>query len=71
VEQLLIHIDGGIATATLNRPDAMNALSASLAERLRALFEDLAGRRDVRVLVLTGAGERAHFEKREPRFIGA
>jgi enoyl-CoA hydratase len=59
VEQLLIHIDGGIATATLNRPDAMNALSASLAERLRALFEDLAGRRDVRVLVLTGAGERA------------
>jgi enoyl-CoA hydratase/carnithine racemase len=56
---LLIETHGGIVTATLNRPEALNALNASLAEQLRALLENLAGRRDVRVLVLTGAGDRA------------
>lgn len=56
---LLIETADGIVTATLNRPDAMNAINTALAEELRRLLEDLAGRRDVRVLVLSGAGGRA------------
>ncbi len=48
--------EGGIATVTLNRPNAMNALSTELrtaiAEAVDALEEDP----DVRVLILTGAG---------------
>lgn len=55
----MIEISDGIATATLNRPAAMNAINAALADELRGFLEDLAGRRDVRVLVLTGAGGRA------------
>lgn len=49
----------GIATVTLNRPDAMNALSRAL----RADFADAMYRLDrdgeVRVVILTGAGDRA------------
>lgn len=56
---LLVESDSGIVTATLNRPEAMNALNVAMASRLRALLEDVAGRKDVRVLVLTGAGDRA------------
>lgn len=58
-QTLLIESDGGVVTATLNRPEAMNAINAALADHLRALLESLAGRRDVRVLVLAGAGGRA------------
>lgn len=56
---LLIDREEGVVTATLNRPEAMNAINGALAEELRALLDDLAGRRDVRVLVLAGAGGRA------------
>jgi enoyl-CoA hydratase/carnithine racemase len=56
---LLIETEDGIVTATLNRPDAMNALNTALADALRVLLEDIAPRRDVRVLVLEGAGGRA------------
>jgi len=58
-EVLIDRRDDGIAVVTLNRPQAMNALSASL--RL-ALSQAMAALRDddgVRVLVLTGAGEKA------------
>jgi enoyl-CoA hydratase/carnithine racemase len=58
-DPLLIDREDGIVTATLNRPDAMNAINSALAEDLRRLLEDVAGRRDVRVLLLTGAGGRA------------
>lgn len=56
---LLVEREDGVVTATLNRPDALNAINAALAEALRALLDDIAPRRDVRVLVLTGAGGRA------------
>jgi len=46
----------GVATLTLNRPDAMNALSRALRSALRDAFTALATDDDVRVIVLTGAG---------------
>jgi enoyl-CoA hydratase len=51
--------DGGVAVVTVNRPDAMNALDVEHAERLRDILEEFAGAADVRVVVLTGAGDRA------------
>lgn len=48
---------GRIATLTLNRPDARNALSIDLLGALHAHAEALARRDDVSVLVLTGAGK--------------
>ncbi len=56
---LLERGDDGIALLTLNRPDARNALSRALVADLGALIDELAGDRDLRVLIIAGAGERA------------
>jgi enoyl-CoA hydratase/carnithine racemase len=49
----------GIATVTLDRPEALNAISTALAGALAAAFEPLATDPKVRAVMLTGAGERA------------
>ena len=51
--------DGGAAIVTVNRPDAMNALDREHAEELRARLTEAAGNEDTRVVVLTGAGDKA------------
>lgn len=50
--------DGGCWTVTLDRADKANALSLAMLERLDAIMADAAEDADLRVLVLTGAGER-------------
>jgi enoyl-CoA hydratase len=49
----------GIAVVTVNRPEALNALDLEHARRLRELLDELAADGDIRVVVLTGAGEKA------------
>jgi enoyl-CoA hydratase/carnithine racemase len=49
----------GVITLTLNRPQAMNALSSELSSLLRAKIEEIGKRRDIRVVIITGAGDRA------------
>lgn len=56
---LLVEVDAGIATVILNRPEALNAISAEMAEALATVLEGLGSRREVRVVLLTGAGDRA------------
>lgn len=46
----------GYAVVTLNRPDAMNALSAELRKKLVETFDGLAADGATRVVILTGAG---------------
>lgn len=48
--------DGDVVWATMNRPERLNALSRDLVRELREFFVDLYWRRDVRVVVLQGAG---------------
>src|SRR5215204_807724 len=48
-----------IAVVTLNRPDADNAISTEMGARLTEVVETIAVRPAVRVVVLTGAGNRA------------
>jgi enoyl-CoA hydratase/carnithine racemase len=48
----------GVATVTLDRPDAINAISSGLATALADVFEPLATDRAVSAVVLTGAGTR-------------
>lgn len=55
-EILKIDIDGYVAVVTLNRPDRKNALSYEMFDALSAAGESLKGRKDVRAVVLTGAG---------------
>ena len=56
---LLTEIADGVGTMTLNRPAAMNALSRDLSAALLAAARDFAGRADLRVVVVRGAGGRA------------
>ena len=55
-EVLRCEIDDGIATLTLNRPEARNALSAALRRALAERFEALAGDDTVGAVILTGEG---------------
>jgi enoyl-CoA hydratase len=48
-----------VAVVTLNRPEAMNALTREMLTALDAVFEDFAGDPELWVAILTGAGERA------------
>jgi enoyl-CoA hydratase len=49
----------GVAVVTLNRPEAMNALSRALRAELQRAIRELDADDTVKVIVLTGAGERA------------
>jgi enoyl-CoA hydratase len=48
-----------VAVLTINRPDALNALSSALLEELRSALAEIAADPNVGCLVLTGAGEKA------------
>ena len=56
---LLAREDTGILTLTLNRPDIMNSLNFSLLHALRDQIEAVRFRSDIRVVIITGSGERA------------
>ena len=55
-DEILKAVVDGIATVTLNRPDKRNAMNAAMLLALRGAFEELDARRDVRVVVVRGAG---------------
>ena len=55
-QHLIESFDQGIATLTMNRPEARNAMSGSMMDALHEAVPRLAQDRAVRVLVLTGAG---------------
>jgi enoyl-CoA hydratase len=56
---LLVEIKDKVAVVTLNRPEAMNALSRALRAELHKALSALDIDPDVKVIVLTGAGQRA------------
>lgn len=56
---VLVEKADSVATVTMNRPEAMNALSIALRRELAATFAALDADDEVRVIVLTGAGTRA------------
>ncbi|MBI2891682.1 MAG: enoyl-CoA hydratase/isomerase family protein [Nitrospirae bacterium] len=58
-ETLLWSVRDGIATIAINRPEARNALSPKVIEELNLAFEEAERQPDVRVVVLTGAGDKA------------
>src|SRR6185503_20184858 len=51
--------DGYVVTVTLNRPELMNAMNTAMGEDLLACFDALHRDREVRVVVFTGAGDKA------------
>ena len=55
----IIFQKGTIATLTVNRPKALNALNRSVLEQITTVIRDLRHDSSVRVLIVTGAGDRA------------
>lgn len=58
-ENILLDSKEGIATITFNRPKALNALNRALLGELSDALDDIAGDEEIRVLILTGAGDKA------------
>ena len=53
---VLVHVGQGVATVTLNRPEAMNSLDVATKESLLAALRQVAADAGVRCVVLTGSG---------------
>ena len=58
-DRVLVAVEGTIATVTLNRPEKLNALDPAMLARLDAILAELDRDQGVRVVLLTGAGERS------------
>ncbi len=58
-ETVIVEIEEGIATLTLNRPDKLNALNAQLFSDLESAFTQLRSHETLRCVIVTGAGPKA------------
>ncbi len=53
---VLLEVGESVGTLTLNRPDKLNAFFGSMRDEIGEALEEMAGREDVRVVVITGRG---------------
>ena len=58
-QNIIFQVEDGIATITFNRPKTLNALNADLLEEFSQALDEIAADEDIRVLILTGAGEKS------------
>lgn len=58
-ENILLEREDNIAVITINRPKVLNALNADTLKELEAAFDEVENDEQVRVVILTGAGEKA------------
>jgi enoyl-CoA hydratase/carnithine racemase len=58
-KEVLLEIKDKIATVTLNRPEVLNAFDGGIRDGLQAAAEQILSDIDVRVAILTGAGDRS------------
>ncbi|MBT6177109.1 MAG: hypothetical protein HOI23_07655 [Deltaproteobacteria bacterium] len=54
-----LEIDNGVATVTINRPKALNAINSAVLAELDAVLDHLTKDESLRCMVLTGAGEKS------------
>ena len=58
-DNIVVKIEDGIAIITFNRPKALNALNITLLDELHYALDRVQNNEDIRVLVLTGAGDKS------------
>lgn len=58
-DSILLDLQGSVATITLNRPEVRNAFNLATWEALREAIESVSGKREVRAIVIKGAGDKA------------
>ena len=56
MSSILVSLEGGVLSVTLNRPDKLNAFNPEMHQRLKAALERARDEPEVRVVLLTGAG---------------
>ena len=59
LKELLVEVRNGVATVTLNRPEALNALTLDMCKGLASRLDEWERDGSVRMVVLRGAGEKA------------
>jgi enoyl-CoA hydratase len=58
-ENIMYEVKEGIATITFNRPKSLNALNGALLAEFSRALDEIAADEDIRVLILTGAGDKS------------
>jgi enoyl-CoA hydratase len=62
--------EAGVATVILNRPEVLNALNQRLNQEITAVVDEIAKDRDVRVMIITGAGDKSFCTGRDLKEYG-
>lgn len=70
-ETMLVEVGNGVATVTLNRPHVLHALNAMVFDELERAFTELTADEAVRVVLVTGAGEKAFAAGADIKEIGS
>ena len=58
-ENIILELEGPIAIIKFNRPKALNALNSATLDELRQVGSEVALAKEIRVVIVTGAGEKA------------
>lgn len=59
MKNIIVEVENEIAVVTISREKSLNALNSETLAELKECFENISERKDVRVLILTGAGKKA------------
>ncbi|AVP55389.1 short-chain-enoyl-CoA hydratase [Clostridium tetani] len=59
MKNIILKKENGIAEITINRPKSLNALNSETLNELKVAIKDISESDDVKVLIITGAGEKA------------
>jgi len=59
METILCNVEGHVATITINRPKALNALSTQVLSELNETLDEVQANQDVYCLIITGAGDKS------------
>lgn len=59
MKNIIVEVENEIAVVTISREKSLNALNSETLAELKECFKNISERKDVRVLILTGAGKKA------------
>ncbi len=62
MKNIIVEKENQIATVTINRPKALNALNMDPLLEIVCCFQELAEDQDTKVVIITGAGEKSFVE---------
>ena len=59
MNNVIMEVNDEIALVTINRPKSLNALNSETLAELDQCFDEISTRKDIKVLILTGSGQKA------------